>query len=88
MGTVPISVIMGFDYPLDPYQVEMVGDAFDFMKKKKGDDSEKQTCNIKLMNEHGCHLFHERPVMADNALTYNGLQWQLLRVSELRIGEN
>ena len=23
MGTVPISVIMGFDYPLDPYQVRM-----------------------------------------------------------------
>ena len=42
MGTVPISVIMGFDYPLDPYQVQMVSDGLEFMKKQKGDGVKKK----------------------------------------------
>ena len=35
MGTVPISVIMGFDYPLDPHQVKMVMtvNLFEFMSR-------------------------------------------------------
>ena len=34
MGTVPISVIMGFDYPLDPHQVNMMlmVQHFEFMR--------------------------------------------------------
>ena len=62
---------MGFDYPLDPYQVQMVSDGLEFMKKQKGDGVKKQTRYIKLMNKHGCHLFHQRPVMADNAMVFN-----------------
>ena len=73
MGTVPISVIMGFDYPLDPYQVEMVGDAFDFMKKKKGDNSEKQTRYTYKADEWTWVSFV--PSKASNDWQCNGLQW-------------
>ena len=39
---------------------------------------ETNSLYIKLMNKHGCHLFHQRPVMADNAMVFNDGRWEWL----------